>query len=253
MGGVKHLLVGGFFDLSEHAEVSDDREGEHLHTEVAGHDGFGHGGHAHGVGAEDVEGVVFGGGFVARTGNADIDAVLQFDIVLFGHLLCQFHHAVRVGLAHVGEAGTELVVVGTKQGVVGHEVDMVGDDHDVGDVEGGVEAAGGVGEDEFFDAELAEHLDGEGEGLHRVALVVVEAAAHNEDGGAVEGAEDEGAAVALYGGDGEVGNIFVVDFLFILDFLHEAAEAGAEHDGDFGAGGDVLLDEQGAFFNFFDV
>ena len=59
--------------------------------------------------------------------------------------------------------------------------------------------------------------------------------------------------MALYGGDGKVGDIFVVDFLFILDFLHEAAEAGAEHDGDFGAGGDVLLDEQGAFFNFFDV
>ena len=251
MGGVEHLLVGGFLDLSEHAEVGDDGEGEHLHAEVAGHDGFGHGGHAHGVGAENVEGVVFGGCLVAGTGNADIDAVLQFDIVLFGHLLGQFHHAVRVGLAHVGEAGTELVVVGAEEGVVGHEVDMVGDDHDVGDVEGGVEAAGGVGEDQFFDAELAEHLDGEGEGLHGVSLIVVEAAAHDEDGDAVEGAEDEGTAVALHGGDGEVGDIFIIDFFFILDFLHEAAEAGAEHDGDFGAGGDVLFDEQGAFFDFF--
>ena len=128
---------------------------------------------------------------------------------------------------------------------------MVGDDHDVGDVEGGVETAGGVGEDDFFDAELAKNLNGESEGLHGVSLIVMEAAAHDEDGGAVEGAEDEGAAVALYGGDREVGNIFIIDFFFILDFFHEAAEAGAEHDSDFGVGGDVLFDEQGAFFNFF--
>ena len=253
MGGVEYLLVGGFFDLSEHAEIGDDGEGEHLHAEVAGHDGFGHGGHAHGVGAEDVEGVVFGGGLVAGTGDADIDAVLEFDILFGSDFLCQFHDAVRVGLAHVGEAGAELVVVGTEQGVVGHEVDMVGDDHDVGDVEGGVEAAGGIGEDDLFDTELAEHLDGEGEGLHGVAFVVVEAAAHDEHGGAVEGAEDEGAAVALHGGDGEVGNVLIGDFLAVLDFLHEAAEAGAEHDGGLGAFGDILFDEACAFFDFVDV
>ena len=250
MGGVEHLLMGGFFNLPEHAEVGDDREGEHLHAEVAGHDSFRHGGHTHGVGAEDMEGVVFGGGLVAGAGDADIDAVLEFDILFGSDFLSQFHDAARVGLAHVGEAGTELVVVGTEQGVVGHEVDMVGDDHDVGDVEGGVEAAGGVGEDNLFDAELAEHLDGEGEGLHGVALIVVEAAAHDEDGGAVEGAEDEGAAMSLYGGDGEVGDVFIGDFLTVLDFFYETAESGAEHDGDLGTVGDVLFDEACAFFDF---
>jgi len=200
-----------------------------------------------------MEGVVFGGGLVAGTGDADIDTVLKFDILFRRNFLRQFHDAVRVGFAHVGEAGTELVVVGTEQGVVGHEVDMVGDNHDVGDVEGGVETAGSVGEDEFFDAELAEHLDGEGEGLHGVAFVVVEAAAHNEYGYVIEGAEDEAASVTLYGRDGEVGDVFIRDFPTILDFFHETAETGAEHDGDFGVAGDILFDKLGAFFDFFDV
>ena len=50
---------------------------EHLDAHVPRDDGFRHGGHADGVGAEGAEGADLGRRLVARAGHGDVDAVLD--------------------------------------------------------------------------------------------------------------------------------------------------------------------------------
>ena len=88
---------------------------------------------------------------------------------------------------------------------------MVGDGDEGALPEVGVDAAGGVGDDEGVAAEEAEDASGEGDLGERVALVGVDAALHDGDGDAVDGAEDEFAGVAFDGGEGEVGDFGVGD------------------------------------------
>jgi hypothetical protein len=72
----------------------------------------------------------------------------------------------------------------------------------------------------------------------------VDAALHDGDGDARDGAEDEVAGVAFDGGAGEVGNLGVGDASGSADVVGEVAEAGAEDDADVGGkvrrGADVV-------------
>ena len=52
-----------------------------------------------------------------------------------------------VGLRHVEEAWAEAVVVGAGDGIASGEIDVVGDEDELALFEGGIDAAGGVGED----------------------------------------------------------------------------------------------------------
>ncbi len=108
----------------------------------------------------------------------------------------------RRGRRKDAEAG----LVGAEGGVGAGEIDVVGDgDEGAGGV-GGVDAAGGVGDDEGGAAEQAEDAGGKGDLRHGVALVGVDAALHDGDGDAGDGAEDEVAGVAFDGGLREVGD-----------------------------------------------
>ena len=89
------------------------------------------------------------------------------------------------------------------------EVDVVGDNHQVADSEGRVHASGGIGDIECADAELIHDAHGEGDLLHGVALIIVEASLHGQDVDASELAEDEFAGVSLDGGHGEVGYLTI--------------------------------------------
>ena len=155
-----------------------------------------------------------------------------------------------VGLAHVREAGAVGDVL-SAQGMFGEVVDMVGDDHQVTDLKRGVGAATGVGDEEGLDAQLAHHADGVGDLFHRVTFVVVEAALHGHDLFVAQLAEDELATVAFNGGDGEVGDILVVDFILLGNFAGQATESGAEDDGRFGMGVHARLKIGGRFLNSF--
>ena len=93
------------------------------------------------------------------------------------------------------------------------EVDVVGDDHQVADLELGVHATSGIGYEEGLDAQLVHDAYREGDLLHGVALVKVEAAFHGHDIDASQLAEDEFAGVALDSRDGEVGYLLVGEFI----------------------------------------
>ena len=98
----------------------------------------------------------------------------------------------------------------------------------------GVDAAGGVGDDERFAADEAEDAGGEGDLGEGVALVGVDASLHDGDGNSGDSAEDEVAGVAFDGGAGEVGNLRVRNAGGAADVVGEVAEAGAEDDADVG-------------------
>ena len=113
-----------------------------------------------------------------------------------------------VGFVHVREARTGGEVLAAQR-VLGEEIDVVGDDHEVANLEGGVHATGSIGDEERLDAQFVHDADGERHLLHVVALVVVESALHGHDVDAPEFAEDELAAMSFDGGNGEVGDFAI--------------------------------------------
>lgn len=117
-----------------------------------------------------------------------------------------------------GDLGAARGEVLAAQRVLGEEIDVVGDDHQVAYAEVGVHAAGGVAHEERLDAQLVHHAYGERHLLHRVSLVVVEAPLHGHDVLAAELAEDELAGVALHGRYGEVGYVLVGELVGVSDF-----------------------------------
>ena len=111
---------------------------------------------------------------------------------------------------------------------------MILDDHQVTHVELEAHAAGGVGNEQFPDADGHHHADGEDDEVHPVAFVVVDAALHGDDGLAAEGADDEIPLVADGRGDRETGDVLVGDDERVRDLVGQLAEAAAQHDADFG-------------------
>ncbi len=106
---------------------------------------------------------------------------------------------------------------------------MIIDDHDVPDAERGVDAAGGVGEEEGPDAKLLHHPDGEGYLLGAVTLVIMEAALHGYHFFSSEITEDQFPGMTLHRGDREFGYLSIGNLDLIVNFGGEAAQAGAQH------------------------
>ncbi len=116
----------------------------------------------------------------------------------------------------------------------GKEVDMIADDHQVADRKVGVGATRRVGDEQRADAQFAHHADGERYFLHGITLIEVKAALHGHDVLPSQPAEDQLAAVSFHGGNREMGNIFVIDFISIRYLIGQAAQARAQDDGSFG-------------------
>ena len=170
------------------------------------HDDLGNGAHADSVATEHAEHAILGRCLEGRALNTNVGAVHDADVLFLCNLVGQCNKLQVVRLMHVGEArsGGEVLAA---QRVLGEEVDVVGDNHQLANLELGVHAAGGIADEERLDAQLIHHANGERHLLHRVALVEVETTLHGHDVLAAQTSEDELAGVALDGGDGEVGNL----------------------------------------------
>ena len=101
----------------------------------------------------------------------------------------------RVDLGHVGKARAEPIVVGADQRIAAGQVDVIVDHHQRALREAGVDAAGGVGEDQRLDAEQPEHADREGHRPQVVPFVDVAAAGQRRDRPAPDRADDQPAFV----------------------------------------------------------
>ena len=231
---------GGFLSGGDDAcgRVGDERDAEDFEAHVAGDDGLVDGGHADEVGAEGAEGADLGGGFEGGSEDGEIDAFGELEALACGLFYGEGAETWGVGGRHVEEALAgagdcgEAGLIGAEGGVGAGQVDMVGDGDEGALLVAGVDAAGGVGDDEGLAADEAEDAGGEGDLGEGVALVGVDAALHDGDGDAGDSAEDEVAGVAFDGGAGEVGNLGVGDAGGAADVVGEVAEAGAEDDAD---------------------
>ena len=95
------------------------------------------------------------------------------------------------------------------------EVDMVGNNHQVANFEGGIHATGSIRDEERLDAQFVHDAYGEGNFLHVVSFIVVETPLHRHDINATQFAEDKGTGMSLYGRNGEVGNLTVGNYQLI--------------------------------------
>ena len=89
------------------------------------------------------------------------------------------------------------------------EVDMIGNHHQVANLEARVHATCSVANEERLDAQLVHHTYRERHLFHRIAFIVVETALHGHDVHAAKLTKDKFAAMTFYRGNGEVGNVTV--------------------------------------------
>ena len=144
------------------------------------------------------------------------------DALLLRDGACKVEQAAVVGFAHVGEAGAGGKVF-TTEGMFGEEVDVVGDEHDVTNLETFVRPPRGVGHEEGLDAEFVHHADGERHLLHRVALVVVEASLHGQHFLSAEPSENQAARMPFDRRHRKVGDVGIRKGFDDLDFFGQSA------------------------------
>ena len=152
-----------------------------------------------------------------RTLYADIHAVLHGDAFFTGDVIGHLDQQGIIGLMHIRETRTCGEVLTTKR-MLWEEVDMVGDHHQVADIEFRVHTTCGIRYEEGLDAQFVHHTYGEGDLLHRVALIEVEASLHGKDVHTAQLAEDQFAAMSFNSRDGEVGDVSIRDLALVSNF-----------------------------------
>lgn len=191
-------------------DVRDERDGEHLHVQVSAGDDLVHRAHARSITPDHAQEVALRRRLVAGTGLANIDALLdQVSLSLVNrHLAEDSAQVLVVRVAQRGETSAHLLVVATdlvvKAGVSvyerivarhAQEADVVRDHHQVSDLEGAVQAASRVGENDHLHAQRLHQHDGDRRLLRRVSLIEVVALAQANAGNAANGAVIHGEGV----------------------------------------------------------
>ena len=195
---------------------------------MGGDDGLGHGGHTDRVGAEHARGADLGGRFKLRAGEIHIDTLTQRNVVRLCRFMGEGAQTRGVDGGHIGKAGAEFLKVGAIEGAEVEELDVIGEEHQLAHVPVGVDAAGGVGDEERLCAEQAHDAHGVSRLGHGVALVAVHPALHDRDASAAERAEHEAALMTGGGGGTEMGHLAVIDENRVFHGVAEVAEPAAE-------------------------
>ena len=98
------------------------------------------------------------------------------------------------------------------------EVDVIGNYHQIANLEAGVHTTCSIGNEERLDAEFVHDTNREGDFLHGVTFIKVETPLHGHDIYSTEFAKDESAGMAFDRGNGEVWNILIGKFVSISYF-----------------------------------
>ena len=115
------------------------------------------------------------------------------------------------------------------QRVLPHQVDVIGDQHQLAGMKFGIDGAGGVGEDHAIDAALGQLANAQGDFGAGIAFVIMGAAGEHHHVGFAQAAGDQLAGVSR-GGDGRPSrDIRVRGFKTILKGFGKRAQAAAEN------------------------
>ena len=237
---VGHAWLGGFgggdhVDVAQRrardagGEVGDERDAGELHAARLRHHRLGHGGHADDVRALRLVGLDLRRRLVGGAGVVGVDAVHHPQAEPVGAGVEQVGEVLGVDRGHVREALAPVGVVRADERSDAGQVDVVAQDHEVAGAQRGVDAAGGVGEEQRLAAHAPEHLDRQHHRLPARALVPVAAAAPGGDEPAAAAVEHELAGVALHGGSAEAGDVGVGYPRDDLVGPERIAPAAAEH------------------------
>ena len=107
---------------------------------------------------------------------------------------------------------------------------MVTDDHQITYTEGLVDATSSVGDEEVLDTQELHHTDGEGDLLHRITLVVVEASLHAEHRDTRERTCNKVSLVTDGRRVREVRNLGIGDDRGVLEHIAELTQTATEDD-----------------------
>ena len=217
IGSLLYLLMRYLNGVVEATQVSDNRDTKGADAAVVSHDNLRYGTHTYGVAAQDAIHLIFCGSLEGGTLHTHIDAILQADLLLACNLAGQFDKRLVVGLVHIWEAGTSGEVL-SAQWMLWEEIDMVSDHHQVTNLETWVHAASCIRDEEGLDAQLIHHTYREGYLLHRISLIVVEAAFHSHDIHTAKLTKDKFAAMTFYRRNGEVGYV-TVGYLLCVSYF----------------------------------
>ena len=182
----------------EAAKVGDDGDAKGLDATLVGDNHLRYGAHANSVTAQQTVHAVLCRCLEGRSLYTDIDSIRHADVFLLGNLRGFFYQFVVVGLMHIRKAGTSGEVLAAQR-MLREEVDVVGNDHQVANLECRVHATGSIRHEERLDAQFVHDTYREGHFLHRVAFIEVEAALHGEDIDTAKLAENQFAAVSFNG------------------------------------------------------
>ena len=100
---------------------------------------------------------------------------------------------------------------------------MVRYHHDLSYLLFGIKAPRGIGNEECLHAQLLHHANGEGNFLHGIALVVMEAPLHGKHLFASQGSDKQGTAMAFNRRNWEVRNILIGNFKFYLNLASQVS------------------------------
>src|SRR5687767_13220074 len=121
--GFHHFRMMQRFGKHAGGRIGDARDPEHFDAHVPRGNGFRHGGHADGVGAESAKGANLGRRFVARAEHGDVDTVLNRHADRLRRFVGDGPQPRRIDVGHIGESQAESIVVRTYQGVLPDQVD----------------------------------------------------------------------------------------------------------------------------------
>src|SRR5690606_1896554 len=207
---VQRVAVGRGRSRLIDGNVGDARNAQHADAAVTRHDGFVDGGHAHSGRTGQPQEADLGGRLEGRTGDAGVYALMHGDVRLACDLPGELPQFRVVSASHIGEARAERVVVRATQRVVArhpHQVDVVGDQHQVTGGVGRFQATCRVRHDQNLDAHELHHAYRQRHLGDRVALVEMRAPAHDHHGLAFKLAYVELPAVPLDRRDGPIRDL----------------------------------------------
>jgi len=192
-----HLLMTYLDRVIETTQVCYNADAKGTDTTMVGYDDLWDGTHANGVATQDAIHLILGRRLEGWSLHTHINTILQTDLLFASYLTGQFDESWVVGFVHIGEARTRGEILATQR-MLWEEVDMIGDNHQVANLETRIHATSGIADKERLDAQLVHHTNREGDLLHRIALVVVETALHSHNVHSAKLAEDEFSTVAFY-------------------------------------------------------
>src|SRR5271163_449488 len=136
--------------------IGDDRDGGAAQARAPGQDHLRHGRHADEIGAEDPGGANLGRRLEARAGEPHVDTLVQLDVGRSRRFAQRGQQRFVVGS---GQRHETVMTDVADERIGAGEVDVIGDRDQRRRRPFLVEAAGGVGEQQRFAAELAKRLD----------------------------------------------------------------------------------------------